>query len=336
MNRAEAWGRNTISKSIRTEPQIPPFFPTGSLIVVGNINRDIKTSSLVAGPQLFRDGETSLEAVGETIGGGGANSACMAAALGANTAFAGTIGDDALGRRLRRALRASRVSPHLSVARGVETGTSINLAFASGHRHFLSWLPNNQRLRCEDLPLAALGRYRHLLRADIWFSEAMLFEGNARLLRAARERGLRTSLDLNFDPQARRAKPAAVEARKRAVREVLPLINLAHGNAVELRQFAGSADLKRSLRKILDWGVEAVVVHLGEKGAGYYSAAGWVTAPAALVPRPVQRTGSGDLLSVCMILSEGMDEPGARLRRANRIVGEFMAGRLSLLPHLES
>ena len=66
-----------------------------------------------------------------------------------------------------------------------------------------------------------------------------------------------------------------------AVEEALYLARL--GRKVEVMQFAGSASLKPSLRKILDWGAEAVVVHLGAKGAGYYSRAGWVTAPAALV-----------------------------------------------------
>jgi len=54
----------------------------GRLCVVGNINRDLKTAPLVASDRLFQDGETSVSSIVETIGGGGANSACIAAALG--------------------------------------------------------------------------------------------------------------------------------------------------------------------------------------------------------------------------------------------------------------
>ena len=48
--------------------------------------------------------------------------------------------------------------------------------------------------------LAALDGCTHLLRADVWFSEAMLEGGNLRLFTEARRRGIATSLDLNFDP----------------------------------------------------------------------------------------------------------------------------------------
>ena len=80
------------------------LFEGTSLCVVGNINRDVKTAPLHAGEHLFRDGETSVSFVAETIGGGGANSAFAAAALGARVAFLGTVGTDALGDRLERTL----------------------------------------------------------------------------------------------------------------------------------------------------------------------------------------------------------------------------------------
>ncbi|HYV28337.1 MAG TPA: hypothetical protein VFA77_12440, partial [Candidatus Eisenbacteria bacterium] len=66
---------------------IDAAFSSSSLCIVGNINRDIKTSPLRAGEHLFNDGETSVASIAETIGGGGANSACAAAALRAKAAF---------------------------------------------------------------------------------------------------------------------------------------------------------------------------------------------------------------------------------------------------------
>ena len=58
-------------------------FQLGRLCVVGNLNRDIKVSALHPTPALFEDGETAVAELVETIGGGGANSACAAAALAA-------------------------------------------------------------------------------------------------------------------------------------------------------------------------------------------------------------------------------------------------------------
>ena len=47
-------------------------FSGSSLCVVGNINRDVKTALLAPGGHLFSDGETPVDSVIETIGGGGA------------------------------------------------------------------------------------------------------------------------------------------------------------------------------------------------------------------------------------------------------------------------
>ena len=112
----------------------------GSLCVVGNINRDLKTAPLPTGECLFRDGEISVPYVVETIGGGGANSTFAAAALGADVTFVGRIGADALGERLQRTLQRHKIGSQL-VYKTQPSGTSIALAFENGHRHFISCRP---------------------------------------------------------------------------------------------------------------------------------------------------------------------------------------------------
>lgn len=83
------------------------------LCIVGNINRDIRTTPIPCGEYLFADGETSISGVYETIGGGGANSAAIAAGLGAEVSFAGCVGADETGLRLERALTTTGVRCHL-------------------------------------------------------------------------------------------------------------------------------------------------------------------------------------------------------------------------------
>src|SRR5690349_8139218 len=93
---------------------IDPAFEGSSLCVVGNINRDVKTTPFKAGDHLLRDGESSVDSIRETIGGGGANSAFAAAALGGRIAFVGKVGDDALGARIDRTLRARKIKAFLA------------------------------------------------------------------------------------------------------------------------------------------------------------------------------------------------------------------------------
>src|SRR5262249_38254058 len=145
-------------------------------------------------------GETPADFIVETVGGGGANSAAMAARLGARVAFAGKVGADALGERLTNALTRCGVQTLIHRDPAIATGSSVALSFTDGQRHFISHQPNNATLRFEEIDPAVLVAGSHLLRADVWFSEPMLHGGNERLFRAAKAAGVGTSLDLNWDP----------------------------------------------------------------------------------------------------------------------------------------
>jgi sugar/nucleoside kinase (ribokinase family) len=312
------------------------IFSGGSLCVVGNINRDLKTSPLPPGDYLFRDGETSVSRITETIGGGGANSAMAACSLGARVTFLGKVGKDELGDRLERALTRHGVSARLVRDRAKASGSSIALAFDNGDRHFISCLPANEALSPDDLDLGALPGHDHLLRADIWFSEAMLFGGNKELFQSARKAGLETSIDLNWDPRWGRAGAGEIAARKQAVRDILPWVSLAHGNVRELTEFADAPDLEGALKRLVDWGAEGVVAHLGSKGAGYFNEGGFLVEPSAPVKARAHTTGTGDVLSVCMMLLHRRTELDmtARLRLSNAMVAQYMEGSRELIPPL--
>src|SRR5258708_5875268 len=89
----------------------PISFSGPPVCIIGNINRDVKVHGAPATPSLLRDGETAVPSVSETIGGGGANSACAAAALGASVRFVGKVGTDALGERLRLEWKSTVSAP---------------------------------------------------------------------------------------------------------------------------------------------------------------------------------------------------------------------------------
>ena len=369
----------------------------GSLIVVGNINRDVKTSPISGGAAILSDGETAAESITETIGGGGANAAFAAAALGGRVAFLGKVGDDELGRRLQARLEKSGVLARLVRDRENPTGTSIAMAYDSGHRHFISHLPSSRTLRFEDLNLnfangcgagvppacgeailasrvagilpasegTRIGRgqdvretrgrdaldtrgqdarvtasdlsgFAHLLRADIWFSEPMLFGGNAKLFQWARDRNIPVSMDLNWDPLWGRGDEGEINRRKQAALDVLPLVTIAHGNVRELCACTRTDDLDSALHRLEKCGAPAVLVHMGEKGAGYYSGGKLEVVPATPARRRLHATGTGDVLSVCaMLLHAQQDVPVTeRLKLANRIVTEFIEGKRTLIPAL--
>jgi 2-dehydro-3-deoxygluconokinase len=248
--------------------------------------------------------------------------------------FLGKVGADALGERLEQTLVRHGVSARLKRDPSISTGNSLALTYANGQRHFISCQPNNESLCFEDLDPTDFESFGHLFRADVWFSKPMLFGGNERLFHAARAAGLAVSIDLNWDPLWGIAPAQEVLSRKQAVAAVLPWVNVAHGNVRELNEFTNSETLSGSLKRLQDWGVEAVVVHLGEAGAGYYCRGKLLIEPPAPVQRRVNVTGTGDVLSACMMLLQEHPEPQAKLRLANRIVAEFIEGKRQLIPQL--
>jgi sugar/nucleoside kinase (ribokinase family) len=306
------------------------------LCVVGNLNRDLRTAPIPAGEYLFADGETSAAFVRETIGGGAANSALAAAGLGADARLVARVGEDPLGYKLEAVLASHNVRPFLARDDDLPTGTSINLVFDTGRRHFVSCLPSSAALSFDDVDPAAMAGCDHLLRADVWFSESMLFGGNERLFRAARAAGLAVSIDLNWDPAWGRAGSDEVNRRKDAVRAVLPLVDLVHGNVKELCEFAEAGDLEAALTRLGGWGAGAAVVHMGTDGAGYYRHGKLVREPCAAAPRVVNATGTGDVLSACMMLLHRREDVPVeeKLRLANRIVSQYVAGERSFVPEL--
>jgi sugar/nucleoside kinase (ribokinase family) len=310
------------------------LFSGPPVCIVGNINRDVKVQNVPVSAGLFEDGESSVPPITETIGGGGANSACAAAALGASVRFVGKVGSDALGQRLKQAMEGHGVQTHLARDPHAATGTTVALGLADGHRHFLSCLPNNETLCFEDLDLGALDGCAHLLRADVWFSRPMLEDGNLRLFSEARRRGIATSLDLNFDPCWSSGNKAEIAKRKQLLRETLGAVGLAHGNVRELCEFTDSPDLATALKRLTDWGVKAAVVHLGARGAGY-----WVDGKLAIEPpsparTTVNSTGTGDVLSICMILLHARSDLSVqeKLRWSNQVVREFIEGERAMIP----
>jgi sugar/nucleoside kinase (ribokinase family) len=164
----------------------------------------------------------------------------------------------------------------------------------------------------------------------------MLHGGNEKLFAAARAAGVPVSIDLNWDPKWGHAPAGEIERRKAAIRDVLPLVEVAHGNVRELNEFAGAGELHASVARLLEWGVQAVVVHMGGQGAGWFSRNEFAVEPPAPIQRQVMATGTGDVLSVCLMLlhSRGNIAAAEKLRLANRIVAEFIEGSRALIPAL--
>jgi sugar/nucleoside kinase (ribokinase family) len=147
---------------------------------------------------------------------------------------------------------------------------------------------------------------------------------------------VRVSMDLNWDPCWGEGSHLQDQARKKAVGGVLPMVNLVHGNVRELKEFSEATDLDTALNRLTAWGAQSVVIHMGEKGAGFFDGKTLLLEPPVQATSQKNSTGTGDVLSVCMILLDRLVEIPLRdrLHLSNSLVSEFMEGGLRLIPEI--
>jgi sugar/nucleoside kinase (ribokinase family) len=304
--------------------------------IVGNLNLDIRTSPIASSNAIMEDGETGIEMIHESVGGGGAATASAIAMMGGEAHFCCGIGDDERGRRLRDFMKGIGVHIHESI-KPVATGLSIALTWDTHQRHFVSSLPNTRLLEESDVDLETLRRAgcRHLYRADAWFADRMLPSGNASLLRRAREAGMETSLDINWDPLWSHARDAERAAERISwLKGALPHVSFVHGNERELARFTGAPPGEQSAMALLRWGAGAVIIHKGAHGCAAVTANGIIEVPAVPVTRIVNEAGTGDVFTAAFLLTPDLPLE-ERLRACAAAAAQHLEGARSYIPRMD-
>ncbi len=198
------------------------------ILVVGEVNPDIIVSDPDPRP-VFGQVERVVSEIHLTIGSSSVIMACAAARLGLRVAIVGVVGDDVFGRFMLEAMRdrgldvsAVRVDP--------DTPTGASVILSNGRDRAMLTAPGTiGAATADDVPAALLARARHL-HIGSWFLQSGLHPGAAGLLAAARDAGLTTSIDPNWDP---------AERWDSGLRDLLSGVDLVFPNEAEVIAIAG-------------------------------------------------------------------------------------------------
>ena len=248
------------------------------------------------GPKLPMPGETVIgERFYTAPGGKGANQAVAAAKLGANVRMVGRVGTDTFGPTLLEQLRGYGIDVR-GVAEDPDNPSGIAIILLDAHRqnHIVAIYGANAA--CDDSQLAAAksaleGADTLLLQLEV------PFELSLAAAKYARSQGVRVV----WDPS-----PALDQ-----IREAYPAVDVLTPNQTEASFLTGIAvtdvgSAKVAAERLLDAGVPAVVVKLGESGA-YYATSG----ESGQVPphrvEAVDTVAAGDAFgaALAVALSEG-------------------------------
>ena len=253
---------------------------TLDVVAVGELNPDLILGGLPGLPRLGQEilaGRCTF-----TLGSSTALCAANLAALGLRVGLVGKIGDDLFGDFILPSLDERKIDTSRVIRDPtVRTGVTVSLAYPQD-RAMMTYLGAMASLRADEVDLEYVCQARHLHLSSLFLQQA-LQEGCADLFRAAKSRGVSSSLDPGWDPN---------ETWDAGIGKLYPWLDvlfLNEGEAVALGRRGQWRDAAAHLAKH----VPTVVVKRGRDGAGAIHQGMWFE-HAGFAIEAVDPTGAGD------------------------------------------
>ena len=259
------------------------------VVVVGSFNMDI----VVKAGRRPRKGETLMgEEFGMFIGGKGSNQAIAAARLEADVTMIGRLGTDLFGDTLMAAHAEEGIHTDY-VSRDTEVGTGIAsiLIDPDGDNSIVIVPQANMRLSVEDIERAS----ESIAAADVLLLQLEVpIAASQRAAEIAKSNGATVVLN-----------PAPAQELPD---DFLAQVDILTPNAVETESLSGvkvstSADAERAAKVLLNKGLSAVILTLGERGVLLLTSDLTQQVPAYAV-EVVDTTAAGD--AFCGALATGL------------------------------
>jgi sugar/nucleoside kinase (ribokinase family) len=235
-----------------------------------------------------------VEEIRITAAGSAGGTALTLAKLGARVRSVGAVGDDALGEVLLGLLGDRGIDTrHLVRRKGIQTSASVLPIRPDGSRPAFHVVGANGTLTAADVPVAELAAagVTHL---HFGAPEFMGGEEAAKILRAARERGIVTSADLL-------APGEQAAAIRDWVGPALPHLDLLLPNEEQVLGLSGAGDVLSGARALLELGIGCVAATCGADGAVVLEAGGEPHHVPAFATEVVDTTGCGDAFSAGLL-----------------------------------
>lgn len=262
----------------------------GRVVVCGNVVFDISARPV---KEVRWEATTLIDEVEQQLGGNGGSTSYTLAQLGIPVTFATLTGRDAAAEFVLGRLSAAGVD--LSLVQRVDAPTSIAISLirANGERALLyrlgaaseSFEPFDFPTDASHFHISAVYRMRDLRRRA------------PELLKRAREAGLRTSVDTQWDTEGEWLPVLAPS---------LPFCDFTLMNEDEARMLTGCGEPEAAAVRLRDMGATNIVIKLGARGC--WANGEWI--PGYRVAA-VDTTGAGDCFAGGFIagLERGLSVP---------------------------
>jgi len=224
------------------------------VVVVGELNVDVIFNTVNQFPAIGK--EVLAQQMEMVLGSSSAIFASNLQTMGANVAFVGKTGADAYGDFIRKALQERGVdTSYISTVPGVHTGVTVALNFGE-ERAMVTHPGAMDHLKLEDITMEILHASKHLHVSSV-FLQNELKPAIIALFKTAKEAGLTTSLDPQWDPH---------EKWDVQWSELLAYVDVFLPNASEIIAITKARDLDHALQ-VIGKKDNIVAVKNGREGA---------------------------------------------------------------------
>lgn len=251
------------------------------VLVAGELNVDIILNDIQTFPAIGK--EILANTMSVVLGSSSAIFASNLSALGSRVAFTGKIGNDSFAKVVLDQLRAKGVdTSQVILAPDLHTGATIVLNYDQDRAN-ITYPGAMNYFGPEDIDLAFMAKARHLHFSSCFLQPGMK-SGLATLFRKAKEMGLTTSIDPQWDPEEKWELP---------LEELLPYVDVFLPNAKELQCIAGEKTTGDAIRKVSRF-ANFLVVKDGTEGAWLWDGKAILHQPAFVNNRVIDCIGAGD------------------------------------------
>lgn len=251
------------------------------IIVVGELNIDLILNQINGFPEVGI--EILADKMTLTLGSSSAICASNMSCLGLKVAFIGKLGNDIFGKFILNDLKEKGVDTSLIIVdEKLKTGATIALSY-NEDRANVTYQGAMSHLSIDDIDEDQLRLADHLHFSSYFFQPG--FKNSLDLLfKKAKDAGLTTSLDVQWDPN---------EKWDLDLEKVLPLVDIFIPNEIELQKLTKQSNLDSAIDSIQNKS-KYIVVKCGNKGSVLYSNNKKVKEESFLNNNVVDTIGAGD------------------------------------------
>jgi sugar/nucleoside kinase (ribokinase family) len=251
------------------------------VIVIGELNVDIILNEIESFPVIGK--EIIANTMSVTLGSSSAIFASNLSSLGSHVAFIGKVGEDNFAQVVLTALKRKNVdTSHIMKSTSLSTGATIVLNYDQDRANVTyPGAMNDLRLKDIDFGFLSIARHMHF---SSCFIQPGIRNDLTTLFRQAKELGLTTSLDTQWDPEEKWDLP---------LEKLLPYVDVFLPNIQEFKFLTGSKTIEEGIRK-LQHCAHFIVIKNGSDGAMAWNGKDLVSQAAFKNDYVVDCIGAGD------------------------------------------